>query len=141
MADVDPDALALLEKPILGHLGFMGLDGYPRVLTVWFRHADGEIRIASRPGEYKCRSLRADGRAALTVATPEPPYLTLNVIADATVEPLPERERIELITSLARSYMRSELADAYLERWMKGGHPGDGELIRLKPRRYGSWRS
>ena len=141
MADVDPDALALLEKPILAHLGFMGLDGYPRVLTVWFRHVDGEIRIASRPGEYKCRSLRADGRAALTVATPEPPYLTLNVIADATVEPLPERERIELITSLARSYMRSELADAYLERWMKGGHPGDGELIRLKPRRYGSWRS
>ena len=141
MAEVDPEARALLDEPILGHLGFVGLDGYPRVLTVWFRHLDGEILIASRPGEYKCRSLRANGRAALTVATPEPPYLTLNVVADATVETLPERERIELITSLARSYMRSELADAYLERWMKGGHPGDGELIRLRPRRYGSWRS
>ena len=141
MAQVDPEARALLDAPILGHLGFVGLDGYPRVLTVWFRHLDGEILIASRPGEYKCRSLRANGRAALTVATPEPPYLTLNVVADATVETLSERERIDLITSLARSYMRSALADAYLERWMKGGHPGDGELIRLRPRRYTSWRS
>jgi hypothetical protein len=141
VADVDPEALALLDRPILGHLGFVGLDGYPRVVTVWFRHLDGEILVASRPGEYKCRSLRASGRAALTVATPEAPYLTINVIGDAAVEPLPEPERIELISWLARRYMKRELADGYLERWLKGGHPGDGELIRIAPRRYGSWRS
>ena len=141
MGEVDPEAMALLDKPILGHLGFVGLDGYPRVLTVWFRHVDGEIHIATRPDEYKGRSLRANGRAALTVATPEAPYLTINVVADAAVEPLPEKQRIELIGWLARYYMPSELADRYLERWLEGGHPGDGELIRLKPRRYGYWRS
>ena len=141
MADVDPEAMALLDQPILGHLGFLGLDGYPRVVTVWFRHADGEIQIASRPDEYKCRSLRANGRAALTVATPKAPYLTINVIGDARVEPLPEAQRIDFITSIARYYLGRDGGEAYVERWAKGGHPGDGELIRLTPRRYGYWRS
>jgi hypothetical protein len=141
VADPDPEAVELLDKPILGHLGFLGLDGYPRVVTVWFRHADGELLIASRPGEYKCRSIRASRRAALTVATPEFPYLTINVVGEASVEPLPEKERIEFITSIARFYLAPQHADAYLQRWSRGGHPGDGELIRLKPRRYASWRS
>lgn len=141
MNEVDDEALALLEKPILGHLGFLGLDGYPRVLTVWFRHTDGELMVASRPGEYKCRSIRANGRVALTVATSDLPYLTITAIGDATVEPLPEQERIEFITGVARSYLGREGGDAFVERWSRGGHPGDGELIRLRPRRFTSWRS
>ena len=139
--EVDHEALALLEKPILGHLGFLGLDGYPRVLTVWFRHLDGELLVASRPGEYKCRSIRANGRVALTVATADLPYLTITAIGDATVEALPEKERIEFITRVARSYLGREQGDAYVDRWSRGGHPGDGELICLRPRRFTSWRS
>src|SRR5919204_4980486 len=102
MDAVDPQAMELLSKPILGQLGFVGLDGYPRVLTVWFTYRDGEVLIATRPGEYKGRSLRANGRAALTVATSELPYLTVNAVGDATVEPLPETERIAFITDVAR---------------------------------------
>jgi len=139
--EVDNEALALLDKPILGHLGFLGLDGYPRVLTVWFRHLDGELLVASRPGEYKCRSIRANGHVALTVATADLPYLTITAIGDATVEALPEKERIEFVTRVARSYLGREQGDAYVERWSGGGHPGDGELIRLRPRRFTSWRS
>jgi len=141
VSDVDHEALALLEKPILGHLGFLGLDGYPRVVTVWFRHTDGELLVASRPGEYKCRSIRVNGRVALTVATADLPYLTITAIGDATVEALPEKERIEFVTRVARSYLGREQGDAYIERWSGGGHPGDGELIRLRPRRFTSWRS
>lgn len=141
MNQVDPEALALLDRPILGHLGFLGLDGYPRVLTVWFRHLGGELLVASRPGEYKCRSIRANGRAALTVATPDLPYLSINAVGDAIVEPLPEKERIEFITWIARFYLGRERGDAYIQRWSQGGHPGDGELIRLRPCRFTSWRS
>ena len=87
MASAEPRALELLSRPILGQLGFIGLDGYPHVLAVWFAFRDGEVLVASRPGEYKCRSLRADGRAALTVSTPEWPYLMVTAVGDALVEP------------------------------------------------------
>ena len=141
VAGTDPRALELLERTLLGHLGFTGLDGYPRVVAVWFTNRDGEILIGSRPGEYKCRSLRADGRAAFTVSTPEPPYLTAMFTADASVEPLPEKERIVFVSEVAHRYMGREGGDCYIEKWSKGGHPGDGELVRLRPRRAGFWRS
>jgi PPOX class probable F420-dependent enzyme len=133
--DVDPRALDLLSRPILGQLGFLGLDGYPHVLAVWFEYRDGEILIGSRPNEYKCRSLRAVGRAALTVSTPDWPYTTVTAVGDASVEPLPEARRKEFIDAMAHRYLGRELGDRYYERWSKGGHPGDGELIRLRPKR------
>jgi len=135
VASAEPRALELLSRPILGQLGFIGLDGYPHVLAVWFAFRDGEVLVASRPGEYKCRSLRADGRAALTVSTPEWPYLMVTAVGDALVEPLPEPERKELIGELCHSYLGREQGDRYYEKWSKGGHPGDGELIRLRPRK------
>ncbi len=132
---MDPRAEDLLGRPIVGQLGFHGLDGYPRVIPVWFDHRDGDIRIASPLGAYKGRALTADGRAALTVSTPDPPYFVVTAVGDTSVERLPEAERIELVRSLAIRYMGVEQGSAYVERWIKGGHPGDGELIRLRPRR------
>lgn len=134
MNHVDRRAAELLARPILGQLAFVGLDGYPRAVPVWFAIRDGEVRIASRPGEYKCRSLRAGGKVALTVATPEAPYLIASVVGDASVEVLPERERIVFITEMAHRYLDEERAARYLEAWGKGGHPGDGDLIRIRPR-------
>lgn len=137
MTEVDPRALELLSQTILGHLGFTGLDGYPHVIAVWYEYRDGEILVASRPDEYKCRSLRADGRAAFTVSTPERPYWSTMVAGDASVERLPEARRMEFIGALARRYLGQEAGDPYFEKWSRGGHPGDGDLIRIRPRRIG----
>jgi nitroimidazol reductase NimA-like FMN-containing flavoprotein (pyridoxamine 5'-phosphate oxidase superfamily) len=114
-------------------LGFHGLDGYPHVLPVWFEHRDGELLIASPPGAYKGRALSRDGRAALSVSTPERPYWIVSVVGDATVERLPESERIEFVSAIAMRYLGVDAAREYVEAWRKGGHPGDGELIRLRP--------
>ena len=98
---MDPRAADLLGRPIIGQLGFFGLDGYPRVIPVWFEYRGGEVLIASQPATYKGRALSRDGRAALSVSL---------------------------------RYLGPEGASRYLEVWSKGGHPGDGELIRLLPR-------
>ena len=137
MQDVDSRADELLKQAVLGHLGFIGPDGYPHVIAVWFDYADGEILVATRPDEFKCRSLRANGRAAFTVSTPEVPYGSTMVAGDATVEPLPEPRRIEFITKVARRYLGADQGDRYVEKWKRGGHPGPGELIRIRPRRIG----
>lgn len=132
---MDPRAADLLGRPIVGQLGFIGLDGYPHVLPVWFEHRDGDLLIASPANAYKGRALARDGRAALSVSTVERPYLIVSVVADATVERLPERERIEFISAIAVRYLGTDKGRQYLEVWSRGGHPGDGELIRLRPRK------
>lgn len=130
--DLHPKARELLTRPNLGHLGYLGLDGRPRVVPVWFAYSDGEVRVASPPGDYKCRSLRADSRAALTVSTPAAPYHVVSAIGRVAVEELPEPERIELVRGLAHRYLGPEAGAAYLARWSGGGRPGPGELLRLR---------
>ena len=130
---MDARAADLLGRPIIGQLGFIGLDGYPHVLPVWFEHRGGELLIASAPGLYKGRALSRDGRAALSVSTVERPYWIVSVVGDAVVEPLPEAERIEFVSAIAPRYLGAEAGRQYIDAWLKGGHPGDGELIRLRP--------
>ena len=132
---MDPRAADVLGRPIIGQLGFHGLDGYPHVLPVWFEHRGGDVLIATPPGTYKGRALSKDGRAALSVSTAERPYLIVSAVGDATVQRLAESERIELVSVLAQRYLGPEGAQRYLEIWSKGGHPGDGELIRIEPRK------
>src|ERR1044072_7624760 len=83
MGRLDPRAADVLGRPIIGQLGFHGLDGYPHVLPVWFEYRDGEVLIASPPGAYKCRSLSRDGRAALSVSTVERAYWIVSVVGEA----------------------------------------------------------
>jgi hypothetical protein len=129
-------ALNLLQDRNLGQLGFHGLDGYPRVLPVWFAYRDGEVLIASPKGAYKGRSLAADGRASLAVvAAAGPPYHQVTLVGDATVEVLPEAERVRFVTAQAERYLGPDEGRRYFQGWSKDGHPGDGELIRIRPRR------
>lgn len=102
---------------------------------MWFEYRDGELLIGSPAGAYKGRALAKDGRASLAVSTTERPYHIVTVVADATVERLPEPRRIEFITAMAMRYLGPEGGHQYLETWIRGGHPGDGELIRLRPRK------
>ena len=130
---MDPRAAELLGRPIIGQLGFHGLDGYPHVLPVWFDYRDDELLIASPPAAYKGRAMAKDGRAALSVSTVERPYHIVSVVGDATVERLSEAERIEFVTAIAARYHGPEGGRQYVQAWIRGGHPGDGELIRLRP--------
>ena len=132
---MDPRAADVLGRPIIGQLGFHGLDGYPHVLPVWFEHRDGDVLIATPLGTYKGRALSRDGRAALSVSTVERPYWIVSAIGDAALEALPESERIEFVGAIAVRYLGPERGREYFEAWLKGGHPGDGELIRLRPKK------
>lgn len=130
----DPRATDLLSRPIIGQLGYLGLDGYPRVLPVWFEYRDGEVLIGSKAGLYKGRALARDGRVSLAVSTIERPYHIAVVVGDATVERFPESERIRFVTAIARRYLGAKGGREYIDTWIRDGHPGDGELIRLRPR-------
>ena len=133
--ETDPRATELLGRNVIGQLGFIGLDGYPHVQPVWFEYRDGMVLIASKPDTYKGRALARDGRATLAVSTIQRPYHIATAVGDATIEPLHERDRIVFVTAIAHRYLGAEDGAKYLEVWSKGGHPGDGELIRLRPKK------
>lgn len=104
------------------------------MLPVWFEWREGELLVGSKAGLYKGRALARDGRVSIAVSTHERPYHIAVVVGDATVEVLREAERIPFVAALAHRYLGEKGGREYLEPWMKGGHPGDGELIRVRPR-------
>lgn len=134
MEQVDQRAELLLREPVVGQLGFHGLDGYPKVLPVWYRYT-GEVLIASPPDTYKCRSLRADPRATLAVSTPSWPYRLVTVTGRVEVEVFEEHHRIDFVRDVAVRYLGPERGAEYIAGWIKGGHPGNGDLLRLRPER------
>jgi PPOX class probable F420-dependent enzyme len=133
--DIETRARELLSQTIIGNLGFYGLDGYPRVIPVWFDWTDGEVQVASPPGAYKSRALAADPRAVLTVSTPVAPYHVVSVTGRVSIEVMEEDRRVEVVGRLAERYLGPEGGRRYLESWLRGGHPGPGDLLRLPAER------
>ena len=129
MDGIDARARTILGETIVGQLSFVGLDGYPRVVPVWFDFRDGELLISNAPGTYKCRCIGSGARIGFTISDPSPPYRYVSITGDAAVEPLPEADRIRLAVGQARRYLGEEAARTFF-----GPSPGDGELIRIRPR-------
>ena len=133
--EVDARAQELLVNPNIGNLGFHGLDGFPHVIPVWFKFTGDEVQVASPPHAYKCRALRADPRAVLTVSTSTAPYHYVSVSGRVEIDVLEEPERIAFLQEMAPRYLGDEGSRAYIETWLRGGHPGPGDLLRLRAER------
>lgn len=82
----DPVVNALLSEPNLARLAYVGLDGRPRVVPIWFQHRDGGIVMITGPKAEKARALAANGAVALTIDSSQAPYKVLLVNGDATLE-------------------------------------------------------
>ena len=133
--EIHPVADELLNQTLIGNLGYHGLDGYPKVVPVWFEWSREEVHVASPPGAYKSRALARDPRAVLTVSTPEAPYHVVSVTGRVRIDVMEESRRIEVVGALAERYLGPEGGRKYMGTWLRGGHPGPGDLLRLVPER------
>lgn len=84
----DPVVRALLEEPNLARLAYIGQDGRPRVVPIWFAYQDGAIIMVTGPKAEKARALAENSAVALTIDSARPPYNVLLVDGDATLEPV-----------------------------------------------------
>lgn len=107
----DPVVSALLEGPNLARLAYIGLDGRPRVVPIWFTIQNGDILMVTGPKAAKVRALEANGAVAMTIDDSRPPYKVLLVEGDASLE------HVEGIAAeyegITRRYLGAA-ADAYL---------------------------
>jgi PPOX class probable F420-dependent enzyme len=82
----DPVVAGLLSGPNLARLAYVGLDGRPRVVPIWFAYRDGEFLMVTGPKADKVPALQRNPAVALTIDSSTPPYHVLLVQGDAAVE-------------------------------------------------------
>jgi PPOX class probable F420-dependent enzyme len=81
----DPTSQDLLRSAIPARLGYLALDGTPRVTPMWFTWNGTELILGAAGASPKVSALRAYPRVAVTIDTNALPYKTLTIRGDATV--------------------------------------------------------
>ncbi|MEO8458696.1 MAG: pyridoxamine 5'-phosphate oxidase family protein [Chloroflexota bacterium] len=84
----DPVVAKLLAEPNLARLAYIGEDGRPNVVPIWFSEIDGEIIMVTGPKAEKARAIAKNAAVALTIDSATPPYKVLLVDGDAILEPV-----------------------------------------------------
>ena len=84
----DPVVATLLGEPNLARLAYIGLDGRPRVVPIWFAAIDGDIIMVTGPKAEKAKALAANPAVAITIDSAQPPYKVLLIDGDAALEPV-----------------------------------------------------
>jgi PPOX class probable F420-dependent enzyme len=123
------EQVALLDRGLVGRLGFIAADGSPRVVPIWYVHDGEELLMTTGTRSYKTRRLRADPRAAFEVSTPERPYKELEARGLVEVEPLQGDRKLDLRRRIARRYISEADAERY------AALPYDVVLLRFRPER------
>ena len=130
--DDDPVVAALLAAPNLARLAYIGQNGRPHVVPIWFTHQDGDLIMITGPRAAKLRGIEANPAVAVTIDSSTPPYKVLLVDGDATLEP---------VEGMAPEY--APIVERYLglaaESYLKALLPRVKRQVRIRitPR---SWR-
>jgi PPOX class probable F420-dependent enzyme len=121
----------LLEGTRTAKLATIRKDGRPHVAPVWFLvDDDGAVVFTTGAGSVKGRSLRRDGRVALTVDDEHPPYSFVMIEGTASVsEDLSALK--QWATRIGGRYMGADRAEEYGAR---NGVAGE-LLVRVRPDR------
>ena len=114
-------------------LAGVGADGFPRVVSLWFRHQQDRILCVSHRDSHLIKLLTANPRVGFEVAPNEPPYYGVRGQAVARLEPLGDQSTLH---ELLNRYLGG--SDSGLGQWLL--ERSDEELlITLTPARIYSW--
>jgi PPOX class probable F420-dependent enzyme len=107
-------ARQLLASRIPARLAYLGGDGRPRVLPIWFHWTGEAIVIATSASSPKFRAIRRNPDLALTIDSEAPPYRSLQIRGRAEIEIVdglaPEYE------TMAHRYYPKAAAELWLAR-------------------------
>ena len=97
MPEIPASHRDLLDQPVAS-LATNGTDGHPQVTAIWFLVEDDDtIRISLNETRQKVRNLRSDAHCTFFAIDPANPYRTLEVRADASIEPDTDRAFVDRI--------------------------------------------
>jgi len=124
MAEIQEEAVPLLEGRHLAHVGTINADGSPQVAPVWVDHDGDTVLFNTAKGRVKEKNLARDPRCSISIVDSDNPYQPLTIKGRA-VE-LTEEGADAHIDLLAKRYLDE---DVYPFR-----QPGEVRvLIRIEP--------
>ncbi len=91
-------------------------DGFPRVVSLWYRYQGGRILAVTHRDSALARLLRRNGRVGFEVAPNEPPYHGVRGQGGATLEPLDGRDTLQQLLQRYLGGTDSSLAEWLLSR-------------------------
>jgi PPOX class probable F420-dependent enzyme len=128
----DPLARELLDGPNLMRLGYVGSEGQPHVVPIWYGYDSGDFIVVTGPKADKVRHLAERPKVSFSIDTATPPYKVLLVEGTASLEHV-EGMAPEYAGIVAR--FLGPMADAYVARMRE--RVKRQVRIRITPR---SWR-
>lgn len=108
-------------------------DGFPRVVSVWYRYADGVFYCATHRDSQLARMLRRNPRVGFEVATNEPPY---HGVRGQGVAELGAQGGAETLKALINRYLGD--SNHSLGRWLMS-RSDEELLVRVEALRFYSW--
>ena len=115
----DPIAQRLLHSSELARLGYVAIDGTPRVIPIGFLWTGAEVITATFQGSPKIRALRKRPNVAVTIDRPGMPPEVLTLRGTVTIEDVdgvPKEYR-----QMQERYYGAEHADATVAALEEGG--------------------
>jgi nitroimidazol reductase NimA-like FMN-containing flavoprotein (pyridoxamine 5'-phosphate oxidase superfamily) len=114
-------------------LGCVGADGYPRVVSVWFHYAMGQLFCVTHRDSHLLKLLRANSRVGFEVAPNEPPYHGVRGQGEATLASVGGDRMLEELLQRYLGGVESGLANWLLAR------KDEETLVTISPTRLFSW--
>jgi hypothetical protein len=115
-------------------LSCVGADGFPRVVSVWFRYREQRIVCVSHRGSSLVALLRSNDKVGFELAPNEPPYFGVRGQGMATLTTLGADDSI--LDDLLQRYVGGR--DSRLANWLLSRRDEE-MLITIKPLRWYSW--
>lgn len=114
-------------------LACMAADGYPRIVSLWYRYQQGHFYCVTHKSSQMARLLSSNGHVGFEVSPNEPPYLGVRGQGMATLTPLGDNA---LLGDLLEHYLGDAQSD--LAAWLLAR--GEEELlINIQANRFFSW--
>lgn len=114
-------------------LSVVALDGYPRVISLWFKYESGALYCVTHQSSKLARLLKEESRVGFEISPDTPPYFGTRGQGNASVQPLGSDTTLE---DLLKRYLGSLESDFC--RWLLSRRTEE-LLIKISPLRFFTW--
>lgn len=80
------EVLSLFEEALFARLGTINEDGTVHISPVFFKHQDGEIRIATQDPSRKIRNIKRNNNVSVLIDIPDVPFRAALVYGTAELD-------------------------------------------------------
>ena len=114
-------------------LACVGKDGFPRVVSVWFRYTDGSLQCVTHKDSHLANTLRDNARVGFEIAPNDPPYHGVRGRGTTTLAPLGSATVLE---ELLAHYLGGQ--DSRVGNWLLS-RKEEELLVTVQPLNLFSW--